>query len=131
MCNNKDITSRWLNNALNALNTAGFLIDNKDYNFAVNRCYYAALCSIKAVLASDGFESNKSSTNISEFNRRYVKAGALPHKMTEIISSLYDSYYKEENDLFFTATKEDAELKLTDTNFFVDTIDNYINNQSK
>ncbi len=84
-------------------------IDIGDYNTAINRAYYSAFYSMKAVELLDGFDSKKHSGVISYFRNQYVQNGIFDKRLSIIIGRLSDT--REQSDYNVTAkfNLQDAE----------------------
>ena len=59
-----------------------------DYATAINRSYYAAFHSLKALEALTGYDSKKHSGTLSYFRREYIKTQILPESLSDDIEEL-------------------------------------------
>ena len=62
-----------------------------DYNVAVNRSYYAAFYSLKALEILDNYDSKKHSGVIAHFRQKYVKTKICNSRYSDIIGKLQDA----------------------------------------
>lgn len=111
------------------LNTAKFLINMDDYKSAANRSYYAAFSAMRAVFALDGLDFKKHAGVIAEFRKSYIKTGVFDTKLSKIIDSLKDARQSSDYDDFYLISKEEVSEQVSNAEFFVTEIENYLNNQ--
>ena len=96
---------------------------NKD---AANRSYYAIFHAMRAVLASDCFDSKKHSGIISEFRRRYIKNGIFPKEFSDIIEDAFDVRTDSDYNDFYVISKDDVTLQIENAKTFLAAVEDYI-----
>ena len=84
---------------------------------------------MRAVLAFDEIDMKHHSGIISEFRRRYIKAGIFETRMSEIISVLFDVRTDSDYDDFFVISKADTAAQIENAVYFVDHIAVYLNSK--
>ena len=67
----KDLSDFRIETAIEDLETARILMDNKKYRASMNRSYYAVFHALRAVTVLNGFDSSKHSGIIAYFNKNY------------------------------------------------------------
>lgn len=99
--------------AMEMLNDAKVLLEQKRYASSVNRSYYSIFHALRAVTALDGFDSSKHAGVIAYINREYVKTGIFDKQLSKILDTAFKLREKADYDDFFivscTAAVEQAE----------------------
>ena len=122
----KELVEFRFKKAKETLKTAETLLQSGEYDFSLNRSYYAVFHAIRAVNAIDGFDSSKHSGVISFFNQNHVKNGDFPKEISKIIKVASEFREQADYEDFFAAGKEDAEESLKNAAFFVKSIGEYL-----
>ena len=106
--------------------TAQKLIEDEDYNSAINRAYYAVFHMITALLILDKWNFKSHSAVISKFQQLYIKTRIFDKNLSDIIRDLYE--YRNDSDYtdFFWASQEEAEAQIQNAKIFIDTLKPYI-----
>ena len=94
---------------------------------AIDRSYHAIFHSIRAVNALDNFDASKHSSVIAHFNQFYVHTGELDREIYKLIDSAYRIREKCDFSDFFTVSESDSENQLKHAQYFVNTVDIYLN----
>lgn len=104
-------------------------IDIGDYSTAVNRSYYAAFHSLKALESLNGYDSKKHSGTLSYFRREYIKTQILPEELSDIIEEL--KVLREDSDYNITIqfNLKSATDSFNNAKTFVTEIEKYINDK--
>lgn len=76
------------------------LIDNKLWNTAVNRMYYACFYSVGALLLSKGIRTSTHSGCIQKFGEHFIKKSVISRDLGRHYSILYESRLKGDYDDF-------------------------------
>ena len=126
----KDLSKYRLEKAKKNLEVAARLLEDKYYNFAANRAYYAAFDAMRAVNSLDGFDSSKHSGVISHFNQQYVKTGKFSTETSAVIRKASNLREKSDYEDFFEASKEDAEDAYILVKKFVEDVSAYLDRQT-
>lgn len=98
-----------------------------DYNTAVNRAYYAAFHSIKAIELIDGFDSKKHSGVIAFFRQNYVKTNIFEAKYSDIIGSLQEAREDSDYNLIVSFNIDEAKCYYEMAVDFVNAVKDFIN----
>lgn len=106
-------------------------IEIGDYNTAVNRSYYAAFHSIKAIELIDGFDSKKHSGVIAFFRQNYIKTNIFDSKYSDIIGALQEAREDSDYNLVVNFDIDEAKEYFELTKDFVNVIENYLNEKLK
>lgn len=126
-----DIANMQLEKAKQLLSFIPEHINIGDYATAINRSYYAAFHSLKALESLDGYDSKKHSGTLSYFRREYIKTKLLSESLSDIIEEL--KVLREDSDYNITikfnlqiATESFEKAKM-----FVSEIEKYIKEETK
>jgi uncharacterized protein (UPF0332 family) len=122
----KDLYKYRLEKSKKDLEGARVLFNNKLYTQSINRSYYSIFHCVRALLAFDKFDSKKHSGIIAYFNQNYVKTGLLDKKLSEILMSAEKIRMDSDYDDLFAATDEQAEKQISNAEFFIDTLSDFI-----
>jgi len=124
---------RWTALARHRLEKAGkclvaaiHAIQNELYDTAVNRSYYCIFHAMRAVLALDGYDSQKHSGIISIFRQNYVKTGIFPTSFSDIIGNSFVARNNSDYDDFFFMSKDEASEQTENAKIFLEAITSYI-----
>ena len=80
-----EISKVRFDHAKECLRDAKLLLAGESYRSAANRAYYAIFHAMRAVLALDGVDMKHHSGIISEFRKRYIKAGVKTPLQSELL----------------------------------------------
>ena len=83
-----DLALYRIEKAKECLENAEFSLEHSNYIVAINRSYYCILHAMRAVLALDGFDSQKHSGIISAFRQRYIKTELFPQLFPMLLERL-------------------------------------------
>lgn len=83
-----DIANLQLEKAKQLLSFIPEHISIGDYATAINRSYYAAFHSLKAIEALTGYDSKKHSGTLSYFRKEYIKTQILSESLSDDIEEL-------------------------------------------
>ena len=97
------------------------------YMAAIDRSYHAIFHSIRAANALDNFDASKHSSVIAHFNQFYVHTGEFDREIYKLIDSAYRIREKCDFSDFFTVAESDSEDQLKHAQYFVNTVDIYLN----
>ncbi len=111
-----------LNRAKRTFGEAELLINNKMWNAAVNRMYYACFYAVNALLFSKDIKARKHSGVIQMFGLHFVNTGVISREMNTFYSTLFDMRQSGDyNDTIDFEEKEVVSL-LTPGRQFIDYI---------
>jgi len=106
---------------------AALLLKNAEaYKDAANRSYYSIFHAMRAVLASDCFDSKKHSGIISEFRRRYIKPGVFSKIFSDIIDDAFEVRNNSDYNDFYVVSKEDVIHQTENAKIFLIAVEEYI-----
>ena len=86
-----ELSQSYLQKAFRTLENIPKYIEMDDYTVAVNRSYYAAFYSLKALEILDNYDSKKHSGVIYHFRQKYVKTEICSIRYSDIIGKLQDA----------------------------------------
>lgn len=124
-----DLAEYRINDAEERLDTAKSLLSLGKYKDALNRSYYAIFNAMRAVLALDNVDFKKHSGVISYFRKEYIKTGIFESELSAIIEDSFNIRQDSDYNDFFVASKEDAEIQVSDAENFFNIVSDYINNR--
>ncbi len=80
-----------LSKARHMLDEAQVQVDNKLWDLAMNRCYFAAFHAVSALLAAKG-EYPKTHKGLRQrFGLLYITTGVVPTAFSEVLTELFDA----------------------------------------
>ena len=123
----RTLSSVRLESAEECLQSARTLLSAEHYKGAANRCYYAIFHAMRAVLALDEIDMKHHGGIISEFRRRYIKSGILERGLSDIITFAYDLRTDSDYNDFYVISRQDVFNLIEITEYFINTIQNYLN----
>jgi len=111
-----------LNQAVQALEDADFLLNHKKLSLAANRIYYSLFYALTAIALKDGFSTSKHKQLIGWFNKKYIKTSLVDIKYSKLIYSAYENREKGDYDFLFTLTYDEIANSRVHTEEFVNKI---------
>ena len=121
-----DLSKYRMEKAKEDLEASELMYKNGKFSQSINRSYYAIFHAVRALLASDKFDSQKHSGIISYFNQNYIKTGKIEVEFSKMLTSAFkirsDSDYKD----FYIVAQEDAELQLDNAKKFLIRMQDYL-----
>lgn len=101
-----DIVRYRIDNAKSTLAEVNVHIQNRFYNTAVNRMYYACYYAASALLIANGV-TTKSHDGVKQmFGLHFIKTGVLPRHLSSIYSTLFKRRLSGDYDDMFDNTLE-------------------------
>ena len=97
-----------LEKATETFEVAELLINNKKWNSAVNRLYYAAYYAISALLVQAEINTKTHAGVKTQFFLNYVKTGIIEVQLGKTYSDLFDWRQKGDYGDFFDFTEENV-----------------------
>lgn len=113
--------------AIRSIDAARRNFDERDYDFASSRAYYAAFYVMQAALLTKGLSFSKHSAVISAFNQHFIKTGVFPKIFSKLISRLFRERQIGDYDFYPSITKEDARENIEAAETIVKEVKNYLN----
>ncbi len=100
-----------LQRAHETISETKILIENKFWNTAVNRMYYACYYAVGALLVKNGVETSSHSGSRQKFGQLFVHTGLISKEMGKHYSELFEKRQKGDYNDFFDIDEETV-LKL-------------------
>ena len=124
-----EISKARFDHAKECLQDAKLLLASESYRSAAKRAYYAIFHAMRAVLALDGVDMKHHSGIISEFRKRYIKAGAFDTSLSGIISELSSVREGSDYNDFFIVSKAETIQQVQSAEEFLAAIQSYLSAQ--
>lgn len=96
------------------------------YKDSINRSYYAAFYSIKAVLALGTVDFKRHKDVIAYFNKEYVATGVFTREFGKKIGRLKQLREKSDYDDFYIASREQAKLQMETARDTIEGVKKYL-----
>jgi uncharacterized protein (UPF0332 family) len=78
------------NRSLESFDDARIMIENKKWNTAVNRLYYACFYAVIALLLKNDIETQSHNGARTKFSDEFIKKGLIDKKLGKLFSQLSD-----------------------------------------
>jgi uncharacterized protein (UPF0332 family) len=109
--NANDYVSYRIRRAKETISETKILIDNKLWNTAINRMYYACFYAVGALLFKNGVETSSHSGSRQKFGQLFIQTGMISKELGKHYSELFEKRQKGDYDDFFDFDEE-AVVKL-------------------
>jgi uncharacterized protein (UPF0332 family) len=106
------LINNYLEKSRTTIKKVEFLIDNNEYQLAVNRIYYGIYYSLSALAIKHQYSTSKHAQLIGWFNRTFVKAGAIGKEFSKIIRKAFENRMEGDYNVFADFSKEEVEQSL-------------------
>jgi uncharacterized protein (UPF0332 family) len=83
-------------------------LDNKFWNTAINRMYYACYYAVGALLVKHGIEVSSHSGVRQKFGQHFVKTGIIDRDLAKHYTQLFEKRQKSDYDDFLDYEEQDA-----------------------
>lgn len=103
-----DLSKYRLQEAQDSLRVAEHCLKEGLYKDSINRSYYAAFYSVKAVFALDTVDFKRHKDVMGYFNKNYVATGLFPRDLGRLLGRLKQLREKSDYDDFYLASKDQA-----------------------
>jgi uncharacterized protein len=84
------------NRAQESLDEALIMIENKRWNTAINRLYYACYYAVISLLLKNDFDTSSHNGVRIIFSHKFIKTGIIDKKFGKLFSKLFD--YRQKGD---------------------------------
>lgn len=121
-----DIANLQLEKAKQLLSFIPEHISIGDYATAINRSYYVAFHSLKALEALTGYDSKKHSGTLSYFRKEYIKTQILPESLSDDIEELKTLREDSDYNITIQFNLQIANESYNKAKIFVGEIEKYI-----
>ena len=122
----RELSGYRLNQAEESLEVAKNCCDKGFYKDSINRSYYSAFYSVKAVLAYGTIDFKRHKDVIGYFNKEYVASGVFPRELGRRLGTLKPYREKSDYDDFYIASKEIAIEQIETANLVLDKVKEYL-----
>lgn len=122
-----DLSNYRLKEAKDSLRVAENCLTDGFYKDSINRSYYSAFYSIKAVLALGKVDFKRHKDVVAYFNKEYVATGIFEREIGRRLSTLKQLREKSDYDDFYIASKEKAEEQLETAKVILKSVEGYLN----
>ena len=122
----KELSDYRLHQAEESLKVSKYCFDNEFYKDSINRSYYSAFYSVKAVLAYGTIDFKRHKDVIGYFNKEYVASGVFPRELGRRLGTLKQYREKSDYDDFYIASKEIAIEQIETANLVLDKVKEYL-----
>ena len=117
-----------IESAYQTFNAAKSLFENKFWNSAVNRLYYAAFYAVNALLVVSEIQTKTHSSVKSQFSLHFIKTKRLDKKHGQLFNILFDLRQKGDYDNMYNYDKDSVEPLLEDVSEMIKIIEMEIKN---
>jgi uncharacterized protein (UPF0332 family) len=115
----RDLAQYRLEQAEQCLRAAKLLVEAEDYKAAANRSYYCIFHCMRAVLATERFDSKKHAGIIATFRKDFIKTGVFPVKYSGMIGAAFDLRGASDYDDFYVVAKQDVAEQISQAEEFL------------
>jgi len=102
----EDYINYRLQRARETLDEIKILIDNKLWNTAINRLYYACFYAVGALLVKHGIETSSHSGSRQKFGQLFIHTGLISKELGKHYSELFEKRQKGDYNDFFDFDEE-------------------------
>ncbi len=100
-----DYVNYRLQRAKATISETKILIENKLWNTAINRMYYACFYAVGALLIKNGVETSSHSGSRQKFGQLFIHTGLISNERGKHYSELFEKRQKGDYNDFFTLTR--------------------------
>jgi uncharacterized protein (UPF0332 family) len=101
-------------------------IENKFWNTAINRMYYACFYAVGALLVKEGIKTSSHSGTRQKFGQLFVKTGKIDKNLAKHYTDLSEKRYKGDYNDFFDYDEETVVRLLPKTKEFIEKINDLL-----
>ena len=101
-------------------------IENKFWNTAINRMYYACFYAVGALLVKNGVETSSHSGTRQKFGQLFVKIGKVDRELAKHYTDLFEKRHKGDYNDFYDYDEETVIRLLPLSKKFIDKIEEII-----
>ena len=112
----EDLCIYRIRNAVETLGVAVLCLESQHYKDSINRSYYAAFYAIKAVLALEEID----------FNKTYIAKEIFPREMGKRLGRLKQERENSDYDDFYVASLKDASDQYKSAKLIIEKIEEYL-----
>ena len=112
------------------LKSAEILLQDKDFESAVSRTYYAMFYCAEAVLLTKNLFFSSHKGVISAFGKHFIKTGIFPKELGRELSRAFEKRQIGDYEYTSLISNEEAEEILDSGKQFINTIENWLSEQT-
>lgn len=101
-------------------------IENKFWNTAINRMYYACFYAVGALLVKNSIETSSHSGTRQKFGQLFVKTGKVDRELAKHYTDLFEKRHKGDYNDFYDYDKETVIRLLPLSKKFIEKIEEMI-----
>ena len=116
-----------LNRAKVTISEVETLIQNKFWNTAINRLYYACFYAVSALLVKNGVETSSHSGCRQKFGQLFVQNGKISKELAKLYTDLFEKRQKGDYNDFFDFDEDTVRRLFEPSKQFVLKIEELIN----
>ena len=120
------LINNYLEKSRSTIKKVEFLVDNNEYQLAVNRIYYGIYYSLSALAIKHQYSTSKHAQLIGWFNRTFVKAGAIEKEFSKMIRKAFENRMEGDYNVFADFSKEEVEQSLKEMKIVIQALDKLI-----
>jgi uncharacterized protein (UPF0332 family) len=121
-----DLINCRLKRATDTLQEINIHLENKLWNTAINRLYYACFYAATALLLDNDINASTHSGVRQMLGLHFIKTGRINSDLGKVFTDLFDKRHSSDYDDFIQVTKEDVEDLLPLATSFIKTIKDLI-----
>lgn len=122
----KELSNYRLTQAGESLKASRNCFDNGFYKDSINRSYYSAFYSIKAVLSRSSADFKRHKDVIGYFNKEYVATDIFPRAIGRKLGILKQIREESDYDDFYIASKEEAYEQIKTAELILEKVTEYL-----
>lgn len=116
------LAAYWMEKARAALISARLEYEHHQYDFAVNRAYYAAFYAATAILLLHGRKFSKHSGVRAAVHRDLAKEGLIPPALARWYDTAFDSRQKGDYTELVSVGEQEAEIHIAGAREFISAV---------
>jgi uncharacterized protein (UPF0332 family) len=118
----EDYSKYRIQRALETIHEVEILIDNKFWNTAISRMYYACYYAVGALLIKHGVETSSHKGSRQKFGQLFVKTGKIDKTLAKLYTDLSEKRHRGDYNDFFDYDEETVKRLLPQSKKFIDRI---------
>ena len=122
----KELSVYRLKQAEESLKASENCFENGFYKDSINRSYYSAFYSVKAVLAFETVDFKRHKDVVVYFNKEYVATGLFPRNFGRRLGTLKQLREKSDYDDFYIASKSMAAEQIETSKLILEAVREYL-----
>lgn len=126
----EDYVNYRFNRAQETISEVETLIQNRFWNTAINRMYYACFYAVGALLVKNGVETSSHSGCRQKFGQLFVKTGKVDKELAKLYTDLFEKRQKGDYNDFFDFDEETVVNLYKPTKLFIQKIGDLLNEKT-